>query len=257
MKKIHFAMAMLAVGMVCQSALAQEGKGSTAIPTVSRDVLVEALMGSAAQAPDANARRTGVQRELALQDVILGEAARAGVTQRQEVAVGMELARRQVIINAYWSDFFQRNPIPESQLHSAYDMLRLANGSRQYRLSQIFVKDDAAARRVLYEIQHKKEFSEVAKTLSEDQASRSEGGNLGWHWKTDLAPVVAEKLDAQKVGGVIGPLQMAPGVQAIIKLEESREQAFPALEQIKPAIENGMRGQMQQQESARLGKQTS
>lgn len=255
MKKWYLAIALLI--LISQPVIAIEGdsKGSPAT-SFPESALVEFLIGDMRQAPDADTRRSRLQQGLRLQEAIISEASRLKLTGRQDVQAKVELARRQAIVEAYWLDFFRRNPIPESALKNAYGKLVEANGNRQYRLSHILVKDDAAAQKVLDELKRaNSSFSTVAKNISLDEATRLKGGELGWHWKTEIVPFVAEKLNNLKPGDLIGPWQTAKDMMTIVKFEESREQNFPDFDKLKPQLEKSLRQQMEQQELARLGKQ--
>jgi peptidyl-prolyl cis-trans isomerase D len=67
-------------------------------------------------------------------------------------------------------------------------------------------------------------FSDVARSASEDQATRSRGGDLGWRKKgfTDLGAELEAKVFAAKEGDLIGPERSERGVE-LIKVEGFRE----------------------------------
>ena len=98
-------------------------------------------------------------------------------------------------------------------------------------------------------------FAAVAKSNSVDKQTSEKGGDLGWRWKTEIGPLVADKVAAAKPGDIIGPTKGPNGVVFIVKLDSSREQEMPALETLKPQFERSFRQQMERQELARLGKQ--
>lgn len=254
MKKTRLALVLLMLGS--QYVFAADAGSTAAATGVSATVLVDFMMSGAKPGPEADNRRALLQKDLAIQEVIIGEANKLQLVDQHNVQIRMEIARRQAIVAAYWVDFFRRNPIQESTLKDAYTKLVNANGNRQYHLSHIVVADDAAAQKAIDELKRgKKPFATVAKSVSEDKQTGGNGGDLGWHWKTEILPVVAEKLDAAKPGDLIGPLQTGKSAVSIIKLEASRDQQMPEFEKLKPAIEKSIRQQMEQQELARLSKQ--
>lgn len=67
-------------------------------------------------------------------------------------------------------------------------------------------------------------FADVARTVSEDQATRSRGGDLGWRKKgyTDLGPELESKVFAAKDGELLGPVRSERGFE-LIKIEGFRE----------------------------------
>lgn len=245
-------MGMLSLILVGQAAA--EGKAAeSSTAKVSQTVLVDFLMGDLKRAPDADSRRSRLQQELALQEAILREADRSGLTAQQNVQAAIELSRRQAIVRAYWGDYFQRNPIPESAIRDAYANLIKLNGTRQYRLSRILVKDEATAQKVLDDLKGKQSFSTVAKNRSLDEGTRGKGGDLGWRWKSEMSPLLRETLEKAKPGDLIGPLKPAPTLFLFVKLEEQREQAVPEFEKLKPELEKGLRQRAEQAELNRLG----
>ncbi len=219
--------------------------------TFGTDGLVQFILGNAKQGPETDRRRQQVQQELALQEAVVKEADRLGVSKRPDVNAKIELARRRVVVEAYWEDFFRRNPVAEAALGQLYKDLKSVNGDSQYRLSQILVKDADGARKVLDALK-KKSFSEVAKQMSSDEATQSQGGDVGWRWKSELVPPVARALEFLKPGEITTPPISMPAGLLIVKLDEVRKQDFPALETLKSELEVALRLQAQQKELARL-----
>ena len=67
-------------------------------------------------------------------------------------------------------------------------------------------------------------FADVARTVTEDQTSRSKGGDLGWRKKgfTDFGSAVEAKVFAAKQGDLLGPERTERGLE-LIKVEGFRE----------------------------------
>lgn len=249
--------AFLALAILSQPLMASEGTARYgASDSAARSSLVQHLMGDAKAGADANVRRERIQQELALQDKILAEADRLGLAKRSDVEARIELSRRRVIVDSYWEDFFSKNPVKEDAIKARYRELSQANGNMQYRLSQIFVKDDAAARQVLDALSRKKSFADVAKDMSQDPATRSSGGDLGWRWKTEVIPEMARLLDFLKPGEYTRQPIITPAGVLIVRVDESRKQDFPSFDKIRPELENALRVQAQQIELARIQAQS-
>ena len=215
MKTTRIAVALLMLGS--QSVFAADAAPKAAASDVSTAVLVDFLMAGAAPGPETDNRRAAFQKELALQEAIIAEANKLQVIDQRTVQIRMEIARRQAIVVAYWADFFRRNPIPEATLTDAYAKLTAANGNRQYHLSHIVVADDAAAQKVMHELKKPKvSFAAVAKSLSLEKQTGENGGDLGWRWKTEIAPLIAGFGGNHLVGdqrsdfGLPAPTQVTP-----------------------------------------------
>ena len=256
--KTRLALALLILGsqMGSQSVFAADAAPKAMASDVSSAALIEFLAAGAAPGAETDNRRAAFQKELTLQDAIIAEANKLQVVDQRNVQIRMEIARRQAIVTAYWADFFRRNPIAEATLTDTYAKLTAANGNRQYHLSHIIVADEAAAQKVMNELKKPKaSFAAVAKSMSLEKQTGEKGGDLGWRWRTEIAPLIAEKVVAAKPGDLIGPNKNPNGAVSIVKLEASREQAMPAFEKVKPQLEQSFRQQMERQELARLGKQ--
>lgn len=257
MKTTRLAVALLIMGsqLGSQSVFAADAAPKATANDVSTAALVEFLAAGGAPGPETDNRRAALQKELALQDAIIAEANKLQIVDQRTVQIRMEVARRQAIVVAYWTDFFRRNPVSEATLNDAYAKLTAANGNRQYQLSHIVVADEAAAQKVMNELKKPKaSFAAVAKSLSADKQTGANGGDLGWRWKTEIAPIIADKIVAAKPGDLIGPNKNANGALSIVKLDASREQQMPSFETLKPQLEKSFRQQMERQELARLGK---
>lgn len=249
--------ALLALAFFSQALMASDTlpRAGTA-GSSERTALIQHLLGDAKTSPDTELRRERIGQELALQDQILVEADRLGLAGRADVQAKIELARRSLIVDAFWEDFFRKNPVKEAAVKARYQELSHANGNTQYRLSQIFVKDDAAARKVLEALSRKKSFADVAQEMTQDAATRAQGGDLGWRWKTEVVPTVARLLDFLKPGEYTRQPIVTPTGVLIVRVDASRKQDFPTFDKLRPELENMLRLQAQQTELARLQAQS-
>ncbi|MGL4860206.1 MAG: peptidylprolyl isomerase [Enterobacteriaceae bacterium] len=207
----------------------------------------QGLKGSAKQ-------RAAIEQQLALQTVIIQKAEQLGIDKQTEIQERIEMARRLILVQAYWKDYFSKNPITEENIKSAYDQLRNINGNQQYQLSHIVVNNMTSAQKAITMLKKKTSFAEVAAKLSVDSNSKSKGGALGWQWKTDINPLVFEKISTAKVGKVSEPIQVTPDSIVIVKLDNTRTQDFPAYAQVKPNIQAMLQQQIEQQQLEKMTK---
>lgn len=217
-----------------------------------RDTLVQHLLTNGRGGDSAKGLREEIEQQLDLQDRILTEAGRLGMFGRPDVRVRAELERRRVLVEAYWEEWFRNHPITEDELKAAYDALRLANGGKQYRLSQIVVRGDEDMARAIESLRQGASFVEVAKVLSIERVTAERGGDIGWRWKTELLPAVAEGVDSIKPGSDLMPIVQAPEGRIILKLEGVREQEFPPFEQLRTSLEKNLRREAEQRELRKL-----
>ena len=209
MKFTRLAAALLVLGS--QTVFAADAAPKAA--DVSTAALFEFMTTNMPAGAETDTRRVAMQKELAVQDAMIAEANKLQIVDQRNVQIRMEIARRQAIVATYWTDFFRRNPIPESAYNEAYAKLTAANGNRQYRISHIVVADDVAAQKVMSELKKPKTtFAAVAKSNSVDKQTSEKGGDLGWRWKTEIGPLIAEKVVAAKPGDLIGPTKGRPAL---------------------------------------------
>ena len=90
----------------------------------------------------------------------------------------------------------------------------------------------------------------MAKANSSDGSAAS-GGDLGWFGPGQMVPEFEAAVTAMEVGQVAGPVQSQFGWH-LIKLNDKRETAPPALEEARPVIEDQLRQEALQARIAEL-----
>ncbi len=137
------------------------------------------------------------------------------------------------------ADYAAKN---EAKLKAMYDERKFVYEKvpRELRLKQIVVKvpadakpdvekaAQARAEALAARIKKGEAFEKVAKEASDDEGSKSRGGELGWrgHGAANLPGEPEKQLFAAKTGDVVGPLKGASGFY-ITKVEGDREGNIP------------------------------
>ncbi|MFC7050205.1 peptidylprolyl isomerase [Emcibacter nanhaiensis] len=207
------------------------------------------------QLPDEQKQR--ISDELEAQDEILAEVARLQLEGDKQVKTEIELARRKVLVQAYWQYFFKRNPVQESDAREVYNQLRQLNGDKQYRLSQIVVSDEGAARKVLDALKDRNSFAKLAKEMSLDATTAQQGGDLGWRWKSDLVPEFRRVVDLLEKGEYTTPPVALANGYVILTLDGVRQQTFPGFEKLRSHLMKILGFQAQQMELRRIRKKSN
>jgi peptidyl-prolyl cis-trans isomerase C len=235
-------------------ALPAQAEGLKHRGVVDPSAIVEYLMGDQKNSPNATERRELLRQQLLLQDLLMEEVGKLGLSLQPEVKVRLELAMRTVLEEAYWSDYFSKHPIKEDDLLDAYMDLKAANGNKQYRISQIFVKSESEAMQVLEKLKQNHAFVDLVKEYSLDEATRAQGGDLGWQWKSNLTPSVISVIESLKTGNIVtSPVATTSGF-VVLKLDEVRDQEFPTYDSLRSKLETAQRVKIQQEQLFRLGK---
>ena len=121
-------------------------------------------------------------------------------------------------------------------LQLAYDT-RVASMAEktEYRAAHILVASIDEAEALKAELDAGADFAELASRSSTDTGSGTEGGELGWFGiGTMVAPFEAAVI-SMNVGAVSGPVQTDFGWH-LIKLQETRIQTAPSLEEMTPEL---------------------
>lgn len=105
--------------------------------------------------------------------------------------------------------------------------------SAQLRLQQIVVSNKDQAAKVAADIAKKIDFAQIAKERSLDDATRENGGDLGWIEEDDpfIAEPILKAVQQMKVGEVSKPIEWN-GQMYIVKLKDRKEQPKQSKEEV-------------------------
>ncbi|MCB5362470.1 peptidylprolyl isomerase [Pusillimonas sp. CC-YST705] len=214
-----------------------------AIPQKQFDELV-ALLVERGEA-DTPELRERVKQEMINGAVFVQAAEKAGLDKKADVRQELELARQSILAHALMSDYLEKNPVTDAQVQARYDEIKGAQADRQeYKLRHILVKDEAEAKKLIADIKGKKTtFEAAAKKSSIDPGSGQNGGDLGWGPVTNYVPEFAAAAEKLKKGEMTQePVQSQFGWH-VIEVEDTRALQFPALDSVRPQIEDMLRQQ--------------
>jgi len=228
------------------------------IPESRVDYVIKAqIQRSQGQQKDTPEFRQQVKDVLITREVIAQDAIKRGLDKSPEVQTQLDMAKQDFVIQAYFEDFIKSNVPTEEQMRAEYEKIKAAqtdNGKKmEYKVRHILVKVDAAgandpkklkaaenrAKAIVAELNkaYGKNFAQLAKTKSDDEGSKGEGGQLDW---TDGSNLVKEFSDAmvklEKGSYTKVPVKSRFGYH-IILLEDVRPVQFPPYEQVKERIQ--------------------
>lgn len=192
--------------------------------------------------------------EAQLQEALKGQ----GMTMTSYRAdIKRQLLRFRVINIAVGS----RVSISDEDVKSYYDRHMKTGSNTQVKASHIFVaipdgadasvvaEKQAQAQRILERAKKGEDFAKLARELSDDPATRAEGGDLGFFGKDMLPKPIEEMVFAMNVGDIRGPVRADRGFH-VIKLVDRRVKDAKPLEEVKDDI----RMQLRQKEMERQTK---
>ena len=137
--------------------------------------------------PDPSARgagtedaRTAARQELVTQELLAQEARRKGLDRSPAVADQIDYQERAILSRALLQDYFEKNPVTNAELKTAYEWNRANGKIVEYKVRQILVATPDQAVLALTKLDKGEDFASVAKTYSQDPGGQNNGGDLGW-----------------------------------------------------------------------------
>jgi len=196
-------------------------------------------------AQDSPELREQVKQEMINRMVAVQAAQKAGIDKRPAVEQELELARQGILVRALIADHLEKNPIGDAKVQAEYDKIKATQADRkEYKVRHILVKEQKEAEDLLASIKAKKiSFEDAAGKHSIDPGSGKNGGDLGWAPTSNYVPEFAQAVESLKKGATSEqPVQTQFGWH-IIQVEDERPVEFPALDDVKPQLEEMMRQQ--------------
>lgn len=95
-------------------------------------------------------------------------------------------------------------------------------GEEEVRASHILLKSKTKADSVYQELKKGADFTKLAQQISEDSLTLSQGGDLGFFSRSEMAPFIAEVAFKLKIGEVSAPIKSDYGYH-ILKVTDKKE----------------------------------
>lgn len=180
--------------------------------------------------------RTGILEKLVISEVIDQEAKKSGVASQPDFLAMERLTTQELRVNAYLEDYVRKHPVDDGAVQAEYDRLKAQPRGKEYKASHILLNTEQEARDVIAKLGEGADFAQLARERSQD-GSREAGGDLGWFALDGMVQAFADGVAALQKGAYTGaPVQSEFGWH-VIRLEDTREMAPPALEAIKDRLQ--------------------
>ncbi len=172
------------------------------------------------------------------------------VPARVDYALGNE--RRSLLAGEVVNDLMQAE-VSDEELQAAYDeAFGSAEATPEFNASHILVETEEEATKVLERLEADEDFAEIAKEVSTDPGSGANGGELGWFGPGMMVAPFETAVQELEAGEVTAePVKTQFGFH-IIKLNETRTQEPPALEEVQEELASQVRQQKVQDRLAEL-----
>ncbi|MCW5711708.1 peptidyl-prolyl cis-trans isomerase [Shinella sumterensis] len=189
------------------------------------------------------ARKSAVVDALIDLKVVSDKAIKEGMENDETFKRQMALLKQQALRQAYLAKAAAA-AVTEDALRKVYDERVAAMPAvEEVRVRHILLKDRPSAEATLKEISEGKPFDEVAKKASLDEASKENGGDLGFLTTEQFPSELGTAIMTMKPGELSSrPIETPFGFH-VVRLEERRERKPPAFEAVSAELRRSMEAQ--------------
>ncbi len=227
---------------------AAAGEAATPAQDVTRDTVVATVNGTnitlgevivaATQLPaqyqqlPPDVLFSGVTDQLIQQELL----AQSATGEPASLAIALANQRRSILANDVIGDVVV-SAVTEEAVQAAYDA-QFANvePATEWNASHILVGTQEEAQAVIDRLNAGEDFAAVAQEVSTDTGSGAQGGELGWFGAGMMVPEFEQGVSGLEPGAVSEPIQSQFGFH-VIRLNETRPQEAPALDEVRSEIE--------------------
>ena len=163
--------------------------------------------------------RAATLDELVATDLLAHQARLRGLDKNPSVIAETDLQTKAVVGRLYVRHLIAHTAVRRTELEALY---RTDVPVHDFKVSQILVADEAAARDVIARLDRGARFATVARSVSLDTASKAAGGSVGWVAHQDLPPAMADLVRGMTPGRhAAAPVRTANG-WAVLRLDARR-----------------------------------
>ena len=222
----------LPTAAVAQNIALVNGK---AVPKARADMLIQqATRGN--QQPVTPEMQMQARDQVVLREIFMQEAEKRGMSASPDFRAQMELARQSLLIRELFEDFKKKNPVGDADAKVEYDKFKAQATGTEYRARHILVEKEDDAKALVAQIKAGAKFEELAKKNSKDPGSGENGGELDFAKPESYVPEFGAALTRLKKGEMTEtPVKTQFGFH-IIRLEDTREAAFPNFDDVKGQV---------------------
>jgi peptidyl-prolyl cis-trans isomerase C len=203
------------------------------------DVLLEARMKGVVQPGEALEPDSSEFNEILDQlieiKLLAMEAMKRGLDEEPEAQHRLETARANILGNILLEHIADEN-VDEAAIRRMYDaQVQLLVLDDEAHLRHILAPSKEAIDKIAAELKAGADFAVLAARRSADEATRMDGGDLGYMTADDATPEFARVIRDVQSGGISKPFEDTMGWH-VVKVEEVRKESPPSLEDLRGSI---------------------
>lgn len=151
--------------------------------------------------------------------------------------------RDTALADAAMTRYLEQNPIGEEDIRAEYEKRQAELGGTEYKARHILVENEQNARELIQQLEGGADFAELAKAHSTEPGADQSGGDLGWFSPAQMVPPFSAAVSSMQPGEHSKePVQTQFGWHVIL-LEDTRDVAPPAFEQVAPQLQRVLMSQ--------------
>lgn len=213
------------------------------------DLRAQAGAAGGAVSPDTLVRQGYLDD--ATQQLALAQAAEAdGLADALEVRAALALARRRVLSEAYL-DLAVSRAVTRDAVRAAYEAeVRAARAHDRVSLRHVLTTTEEGANEALRRARRGERFARLAARLSQDEATKDQGGSFGMIHPNALPEGLREVAATAPLGALTGPVRTEAGYH-VVRVDARRQVAVPPLGAREGAIREALRARAMREAAAR------
>lgn len=188
------------------------------------DVLLKRIPESQRVSLEQSGQIGQLKEQVVLTEVLYQEALKQNLHTDPMTAVSIAFATRSALADALVGQVIDER-MTDERIQQWYNDHLVRYAEPQIKLSHIILDDEAKAEALMTQIQGGADFATLARDNSIDPRTKDSGGKLDeWVPTTQIQGEVGTALGNANPGDVVGPFPMGPGVVALLKVDERRDQ---------------------------------
>jgi peptidyl-prolyl cis-trans isomerase C len=185
--------------------------------------------------------------QVVMREIFAQEAERRGMGASADFRLKMELARQSILIGELFEQHNRSNPITDEAAKAEYDKIKSREGGTEFRARHILVEKEDEAKALIAQIKGGAKFEDLAKKHSKDPGSGERGGDLDFAKPDSYVPEFGKAMANLKKGEMTETPVKSQFGWHIIKLEDTREAAFPPFDEVKGQVKQALSQQRLQE----------
>lgn len=203
---------------------------------ITEQALTDYLKRKQQAQPNEPPKREAALNELITMELVEQEAEKSALSQRADIIAELDQQRTRLLVDTFLRERLEQTSFSQGELKKEYDtqVARLSN--TEYKARHVLTETEDQAKDVIKALDEGADFAALAKDKSKGP-SGPQGGDLGWFRPAAMVPPFAEAVQKMTAGQYSkAPVKTEFGWHVIL-LEDTRETAPPAFEEVKDKLQ--------------------